>query len=92
MSVPYGAKFPQYIHLLPQFCFWEIDEIAIFFGFVFISWFMFKPACLLAPVVTYLYTRAKRRNPPGYMQHMMYCLGWTKFDGYPSYFEKHFHE
>ena len=90
--IPYGTKFPETLSLLPQVAFWEIDEVLVFFIFFGVGYFTHWSICLSAPFAMYYYIKAKKNQPRGFMQHMMYRFGKAELEGYPSYFENHFVE
>lgn len=92
MAIPYGTKFPQYLSLMPQIAFWEVDEVVVFAICFCTSYFTYKSTCVAAPVITYYYIQAKKDQPRGFMQHMQYRFGKAELEGYPSYFEDHFVE
>lgn len=92
MAIPYGTKFPETLSLLPQIAFWEIDEVTVFFLSFGVGYFSNKWLCLLAPVIAYYYIQAKKNQPKGFMQHMLYRFGMAELKGYPNYFEDHFVE
>ena len=90
--IPYGTKFPETLSLLPQIAFWEIDEVVVFFLVFGVGYFTHIVICLIAPFAAYFYIKAKKNQPRGFMQHMMYRFGQAELKGYPSYFEDHFVE
>ena len=92
MTIPYGTRFPQYLSLLPQIAFWEVDEVTVFNIVFWTGYFTYKTVCLAAFVVTYYYIQIKKNQPRGFLQHMQYRFGKADLDGYPNYFEDHFVE
>lgn len=92
MSIPYGTTFPETLSLMPQIAFWEADEVMVFLFIFGGGYFTNKWLCLLAPVAAFYYIRAKKNQPKGFMQHMLYRFGRAKLEGYPTYFETHFVE
>ena len=90
--VTYGTRFPQYLSLLPQIAFWEVDEVTVFVIAFCAGYFTYKLICIAAFVITYYYIKIKKNQPRGFLQHMQYRFGKADLDGYPSFFEDHFVE
>ncbi len=85
-------KFPSYLHLPFQILMFEVDEFAIFLIALALAlaWGgIFYPLMILAP---YSYSKAKKKNPRGFFRHLSYCAGFSKMEGYPTFFEKEFIE
>lgn len=88
----YEKKFPQYLSTPYQVLWFEADElmlILLFFVFtiVFSAWFL--PFLFFAP---WLYGKAKKKYPRGFLEHCLYFLGLVSMEGYPNYFQKEFFE
>lgn len=84
--------FPQYLSSPLQVLWFETDQIAItmicfVLASVFGGW-----AWSLVFAGPYVYTKAKRKYPQGFLKHMMYFSGIKMLPYYPGYFEQEFME
>jgi len=43
-------------------------------------------------VIPWVYSKAKRKYPRGFLKHCLWFAGLVKIKGYPEYFEKKFSE
>lgn len=85
-------RFPQYLSAPYQVLWFEADDlllIMMFFVFtmVFSGWLF--PLVVIGP---WLYARAKRKYPRGFLKHWLYFMGLVSMPGYPNYFQKEFFE
>jgi hypothetical protein len=70
----------------------EPDEQMIIFmsvvgGIAIWGWGLAIPVFL-----PYLYIKAKKKYPRGFIKHIFYIMGFIRFQGYPTYHEKEFIE
>ena len=84
--------FPSYLSMPYQILFFEPDDmimlgVGFWFGILLGGWFW-----LLLILAPYLYIKAKRRNPRGFMKHRLYGLGLVNLKYYPDAFTKEFQE
>lgn len=89
----YAPQFPRYMSAPPQILWFELDQIALaaicftlalFQGGVVI-WILFF-------AVQIIYAKTKNNRPRGFLQHLLYMLGFTKITLYPEYFDSDFYE
>ena len=86
-----GKKIPQYLPLPLKLLWWDVDVwgvIGVAFYLVISGGLVFLPA-FLAP---FLYVKAKKRYPRGFLKHVFYFIGFSQFKGCPSFFEDRFLE
>jgi len=88
-----GKRFPRYLSAPYQILAWEADQINLFLGFMFLfmslgSWWIL-PCTIIAP---WQYGKFKKKNPRGFFHHLLYFVGISKLEGYPTFFEKEFVE
>ncbi|MDD5007038.1 MAG: type IV conjugative transfer system protein TraL [Syntrophorhabdaceae bacterium] len=83
-------KFPRYLTNPYQVLMFEVDELmVILFNFVF--WLVFGNFFLITLFLCpYLYSRAKKKYPRGFLRHLLFFAGLLKLHGYPHYFQKVF--
>lgn len=85
-------RLPQYLHMPVQIIWFESDEImVILFGYLIGNLFGGWAWAAIA-VLPWPYIIAKKKNPRGYLKHLLYMLGFLKIDGYPIYFSQEFNE
>jgi type IV conjugative transfer system protein TraL len=84
---------PAYLSQPIQVLWLEIDELALFFvgGFIFLL-FSNKITFITMFLIPWMYSKAKKKYPRGFLQHTLYFMGFIKLERYPSYFEDHFVE
>lgn len=87
-----SRPFPQYLSNPIQVLWFESDELIIILFCFVISMAYSGLAWLVLFAGPYLYHRTKQNKPRGYLFHVLYALGLLKMEGYPSFFEKEFHE
>lgn len=87
-----GKRFPQYLSAPYQVLWFEADElllILMFFIFAMVFSAFFWPFVFIVP---WLYGKAKKKYPRGFLKHCLYFLGLLSMKGYPSFFQKEFFE
>lgn len=85
-------RFPQYLSSPYQVLWFEADDLAIVFIcflLAMIFGYIFWIALFLVP---YLYMKAKKKYPRGFLKHVLCFAGVVSFKGYPGFFEKNFNE
>lgn len=92
MAVTYGVKVPKYLSAPLQILWWEQDELFLIISLIYYAAIFSKLFWILVPTVPFWYIRAKRRNPKGFLGHLLYRWGLSKIEGCPTYFQKHFVE
>ena len=61
--------------------------------FCFTFWLVFGNFFLIALFFCpYLYSKAKKKYPRGFLKLVLYQMGFIKLNGYPNYFMKTFIE
>lgn len=88
------ARVPQYLHLPPQLLCFDLEDFAVLIG-AFMVWLLSDaPLYMLLVVVsvpTYL-MHWKAQKPRGYLNHLVWKLGFAKLTGYPSSVSTRFDE
>ena len=86
------TKFPQYLSKPFQVLWFETDDLIIMLIF-FVFAITFGNICwVLMFVAPYIYSKLKKKYPRGFFRHTLYFMGLINLKGYPSYFEREFHE
>jgi len=88
----YETKFPKYLSSPMQVLWFEMDDLAIIMlsfmmASIFHGWFW-----LMVIIGPFVYTRAKRKYPRGFLRHLLYLSGIKELNGYPSPFQSEFLE
>lgn len=83
-------RIPQYAHRPPQFLWVEGDEaLSVLVGYL-LGFFLGGWWYLAMVAVPYVYIRARRRLPRGYLLHLQHAVGLLTFHGYPHHFQREF--
>lgn len=79
-------KIPKHINAVPQFLWWEVDDMMIFMFAVIIA--MFDGQLLitvgLGLVGSYIHAKSKDNFVKGYFGHVLYYLGFRDIKGMPN--------
>ena len=90
----YSSKFPQYMSSPLEVLWWEVDQVTIavvsFTGALLMKGGVAMWA--VAFLINYLFNKAKRNKPRGFIKHILYMFGFAKLQNYPDFFEQKFHE
>ena len=85
-------RVPQYLHRPTQLAWFEQDEILAILGGYLTGFFLGGWWYLAIFVVPWVYIRARRRLPRGFLLHLQYMAGLMTFRGYPHHFMRRFEE
>lgn len=87
-----SKRVPQYLHRPVQLLWFEGDEI-LAIGMGYFAGVLFEGYAWSAIVVLpWVYIRAKRRYPRGFLRHALYAMGFLRMDGVPSPYAHRFYE
>lgn len=81
-----GHYIPKYLNAMPQFLWWEVDEVAFLFIFTGLGVLVNNPiiGALIGYILMKIYVKAKARRQKGYLWHKLYALGLYKVPGIPD--------
>ncbi len=85
-------RFPQYLTQPFMILSFEPDEQMITLTCVILALTLWGWAVVLPFTAPYFYVRTKKKYPRGFIKHVFYILGFSRFHGYPTYHERHFIE
>lgn len=85
-------RFPQYLSKPYQILWFESDELIMILMFFILAITLGKIYFVMLIIGPYLYSKGKKSYPRGFMRHCLYFCGFSKMQGYPSYFEEEFIE
>lgn len=85
-----SKRFPQHLSAPFQVLWFETDELGVLVFFFMLAMMFGSFLWFLVFGGPYIYSRAKRAYPRGFLKHSLYFLGILKMKGYPIFFERRF--
>ncbi len=85
-------RFPQYLTQPFMILSFEPDEQMITLTCILLGLTIWGWALVLPFVVPYCYVTTKKKYPRGFIKHVFYILGFSRFQGYPGFHEREFIE
>jgi type IV conjugative transfer system protein TraL len=89
----YAPQFPRYMSAPAQILWFEIDQIVV--AAICFTFALFAGGWIIWTVffaIQILFAKTKNNRPRGFLQHLVYMLGFSKIARYPGYFESDFNE
>lgn len=85
-------KFPQYLSQPFSVLWFELDDLLMMLMSIVVAQALGGWFWLMVPIAPWALTRIKRGAPRGFTKHVIYYLGLSKAEHYPTFFEKEFLE